>query len=613
MTHQPTITDEIKKCIKDSIQAQFEIAYEESLKLDAPPNKKMGDFAFACFPLAKVLRQAPVQIAQQLAAGIAPTGIIEEVQPTGPYLNFFVNYEKLSKIVCTQIFDKSKIYGHQEQASGERVLVEYSAPNTNKPQHLGHIRNNLLGMAVTNLLKANGHEAIPVNLVNDRGVHICKSMVAYQAFGEGKTPASEGVKGDHFVGDYYVRYDKEEKKEWKEWIQARSIDLDQLEPLERRKVDGEFLKESAWYQKAQQMLRKWEAAEPEIRTLWEKMNGWVYEGFDRTYSRLGCRFEKVYHESETYELGKALVKQGLEQGCFYQKEDGSVWVDLSEEGLDQKLLLRRDGTSVYITQDIGTTKLKFDDFKMQRAIWVVADEQNYHFQVLFHVLKKLGFTWAEGCFHLSYGMIDLPEGKMKSREGTVVDADHLMAALFEMEKAEIQAREIPMSEADFERTAEILAQGALKFFILKFSPQSRMTFNPKESISPLGFTGPYIQYAFVRVRSLFRKASEYDFESLSIEDCDWSVLGNDAEKAIIRKLYDFPQEIQIAARTYNPARLCIYIFELAKNLNSFYHDHSILKAETPALVQARLVLSKAVAIVLQQGLGLLGIDVPERM
>ncbi len=612
MTNNP-ILNAIETAIRAAIKTNYQLDYTESIRLDAPPDEKLGDFAFGTFPLAKLLRQAPPVIAQKLAQGIQPELLIEKVEAQGPYLNFFVNYTELARILCTQINHQPETFGQSSPANPSRILIEYSAPNTNKPQHLGHVRNNVLGMAISNLSATQGAQVFKVNLVNDRGVHICKSMLAYQMFGDGKTPESEGIKGDHFVGDFYVRYEKEQKKEWYQWLTARGIDWSQADSQTQRNLEVEFLNQSSLYQKVQQMLQQWEAGEPEIRALWEKMNGWVYAGFDQTYRRLGCHFDKVYRESETYELGKALVQLGLSRGVFYQKDDRSIWVDLTAEGLDEKLLQRRDGTSVYITQDLGTTRLKYDDFQPQRLIWVVADEQIYHFQVLFAALKKLGYEWAAGCYHLAYGMIDLPEGKMKSREGTVVDADDLMNELFEIEQQEIRERNLEMSAADIARTAEILAQGALKFFILKYTPQTRMVFNPKESISPLGFTGPYIQYAYVRVRSIFRKSPEFDFDALAVDQCDFAQLTTPAEHAIIRKLHDFPQTLQIAASTLNPATLCTYLFDLSKALNTFYHDHSVLRAETPALVQARLVLSKAVALVLKRGLAILGIDVPERM
>jgi arginyl-tRNA synthetase len=613
MMESMSVTQKIENVIRIAIQLLFNADYQEPIKLDAPPDEKMGDFAFACFPLAKVLRLAPPVIAQKLKAGIIAADIIETVMATGPYLNFFVNYAKLAEILCHQIITSPEPFGNQEFGKDEKILIEYSAPNTNKPQHLGHVRNNLLGVALGNLLKAVGYHVNLVNLVNDRGVHICKSMLAYQKFGNDTTPESEGVKGDHFVGHFYVLYDKAQRKEWDEWIQQKNIVPDQLDPQEKRKIETQFLQESHWYQQVQTMLQKWEAGDPETTALWQKMNNWVYQGFDQTYQRLGCHFDKVYKESQTYMFGKSLVDAGLKKGIFYQKDDNSIWVDLTDTGLEQKLLIRRDGTSVYITQDLGTSKLKYDDFQMDRAIWIVGDEQIYHFQVLFAILKKLGFDWADNCYHLAYGMIDLPEGKMKSREGTVVEADDLMSELFEMECAEIRERNIDIPPEDFNQTAEILALGALKFFILKFTPATRMTFNPKESISPLGFTGPYIQYAYVRVKSIFRNSERYDFDKLTTEQIDFSILKNSEEKAIIRKLNDFPQELLLAAQAYNPARLCTYLFELAKTLNTFYHDHSVLKAETESLVQARLVLSKATALVLKRGLQILGIAVPERM
>ncbi|MBU0754894.1 MAG: arginine--tRNA ligase [Planctomycetes bacterium] len=410
-----------------------------------------------------------------------------------------------------------------------------------------------------------------------------------------------------------MRYSEEEAREKEAWQQKQERTF-----KDEKESEEAFLKESAWYGDAQEMLRQWEAGDPATRELWEKMNAWVYEGFEVTYKRLGCRFEKVYYESETYQQGKALVQEGLDKGIFFRKDDGSVWIDLTAEKLDQKLVLRKDGTSVYITQDLGTTKGKFDDFGMDRAVWVVADEQIYHFKVLFAVLGKLGFEWAGGCRHLAYGMVDLPEGKMKSRTGTVVDADDLMNELFNMEMEEIRSREIPIAEEDLAPTAEILAQGALKFFILKFLPKTKMTFNPKESISPEGFTGPYVQYAYVRIQSIFRKAG-----------IDAGLIGNDRliennreilgllthpeEVAVIRKLHDFPGEVHVSADTYNPARLCTYLFELAQEYNRFYHNLPVLAAEEENLKAARLMLSHATAIVLKNGLALLGIDVPERM
>lgn len=605
MVESISIAGRIERLLKNAIKEEFDTEIQEPLKMQAPPDPTLGDYAFACFPLAKALRMAPPAIAAKLVPHLESSEIIASVQAAGPYLNLTVDKPFMAFTTLEAILDDAERFGRSDAGKNARLLIEYSAPNTNKPQHLGHIRNNVLGISLTRMLGAVGYDVIPVNLINDRGVHICKSMLAYQKFGEGATPADAGRKGDHFVGDYYVRYAEEESKEKQAWL-ADHPDLSDEEAGEA------FLRESELNREAQEMLRKWEAEDPDVRALWEKMNAWVYEGFDATYDRLGCRFEKIYHESGTYKLGKELVEEGLNKGVFFKKDDGSVWIDLADQKLDQKLVLRGDGTSVYITQDLGTTKLKFDDFSMERAIWIVADEQIYHFQVLFAVMKKLGFAWADGCYHLAYGMVDLPEGKMKSRTGTVVDADDLMDELMKMEIQEIRDGEIPIAEEDIEPTAEIIAQGALKFFILKFLPKTRMTFDPKESISPLGFTGPYVQYAYVRIQGIFRKAGDRPGQ----EDRNRELLGlltHAEEVAVIRKLQDFPDEVRISAESYNPSRLCTYLFELAKEYNRFFHELPVLKAETEQLRAARLLLSEATAAVLKNGLDLLGIEVPDRM
>lgn len=584
----------IEKALHQAIEKEFETRVEAPLKLQTPPDPNLGDFAFPCFPLAKALRMGPPVIAARLKPHLEQGELFEKVEAAGPYLNLTVDKPYFARTVVNAVLDDPERFGRSEIGQGVKVLIEYSAPNTNKPLHLGHVRNNALGISLTHMLGAVGYEVTPVNLVNDRGVHICKSMLAYDRFGEGKNPQSEGRKGDHFVGDWYVRYDQEERAEF------------EASGMEDKDA---FIAQSKLYGEVQEMLVKWEQGDPEIRALWEKMNAWVYAGFDETYKRMGCRFDRFYYESETYRLGKELVQQGLDKGVFFKKDDGSVWVDLTDMKLDEKLLLRADGTSVYITQDLGTTKLKFDDFKMDRAVWIVGDEQIYHFNVLFAALKKLGFDWADGCFHLPYGMVDLPEGKMKSREGTVVDADDLMDELFEMEKEEIKSRDLPIEGADLDRTAEILAQGALKFFILKFLPRTRMTFNPKESISPEGFTGPYVQYAYVRIQSIFRKAGGEP--ALDVETA--GRLTRPEEIAVIRRLHDFPGEVRIAAEGYNPSRLCTYLFELAREYNRFYHNLPVLAADEEGDRNARLLLSRATAHVLRQGLSLLGIEVPERM
>jgi len=599
--------------IEQALKVTFNTELPEELRLDTPPNEDLGDFALGCFPLSRILKNSPQHIAELLAEKIPEDDTIEKIVATGPYLNITVRKEILFQLTISEILSSPDTFGNSDYGSGERVLIEYSAPNTNKPQHLGHARNNLLGMALSNMLEAIGHTVIRVNLVNDRGVHICKSMLAYQKFGKNKTPETEGIKGDNFVGHYYVLYEKEQQREWQDWLAGKGIDVNTLDDGQLRTLEGDFLGESKWYAQVKELLKKWEDDDPDVVELWRKMNNWVYQGFEVTYKRLGCKFDKTYYESQTYKLGKDLIDEGLKKKLFYKKEDGSVWIDLSKEKLGEKLLLRSDGTSVYMTQDLGTTKMKFNDFNMNHAVWIVGDEQIYHFQVLFKIMKKLGFQWADGCYHLAYGMIDLPSGKMKSREGTVVDADDLMNQLFEMEKKEIKKRQLGIPEDELEKTAEILAIGALKFFVLKFGPQTRMLFNPAESISFYGFTGPYLQYAYVRIRSIFRKTEATDYQGISAQHCDFKLLQQPEEIALVRRLHDFPKEIKASASAYNPSRLAGYLYELAKEFSKFYHEHSVLHAKSPALIQGRLCLAEATGIVLKRGLQLLGIDVPERM
>ena len=608
MTEIRSIGDKVVDLVREALAAEFDTPVDAPIKLDQPPKPEQGDFALACFPFAKALKSAPPKIAQALAPRLEADDLVEKAQAAGPYLNLFIHKPALARFTLGRLFADPDGYHRWDLGADEKVLVEYSAPNTNKPQHLGHVRNNVLGISLTRILAAVGHEVVPVNLVNDRGVHICKSMLAYERFGEGATPASTGRKGDHLVGDFYVRYAQAESNERKAWREARGEDL----PEDPKAAEAAYLAESKLNAEIQEMLRRWEAGDEAVRTLWSTMNGWVFDGFRETYDRLGCRFEKVYLESDTYTLGKALVEEGLEKGVFFKKDDGSVWIDLTDRKLDEKLVLRNDGTSVYITQDLGTSKLKYDDFGFHRAVWIVGDEQIYHFQVLFAILEALGFSWAKGCHHLAYGMVDLPEGKMKSRTGTVVDADDLMDELKAMEIAEIESRDLGLTGEDLDRTAEILAQGALKFFILKFAPKTRMTFDPKESISPEGFTGPYVQYACVRIRSIFRKAG-LDPARPAAGDDDLSLLALPEEVAVIRRIHDFPGEVRSAAEQMNPARLASYLFELARDYSRFYHNLPVLKAEEEGLKRARLALCQAVGIVLEKGLSLLGIETPEMM
>jgi len=478
-------------------------------------------------------------------------------------------------------------------------MIEYSSPNTNKPLHLGHIRNNLLGYSVATILKANGHNVIKVNLVNDRGIHICKSMLAWQLYGGGETPESSGMKGDHLVGKYYVEFDKHYKQQVKELIAEKGLS------------EEEAKKQAPIMLQAQEMLRKWEAKDPEIYALWKKMNGWVYEGFDVTYKALGVDFDKVYYESQTYLLGKSLVEDGLQKGVFFRKEDNSVWIDLEADGLDQKLLLRGDGTSVYMTQDLGTALSRFEENKLDDMIYVVGNEQNYHFQVLKLVLKKLGYEWSDNIFHLSYGMVELPEGKMKSREGTVVDADDLIADM--VGTAREMSAELGkldgVSDEEAAAISEMVGLGALKYFILKVDPKKTMLFDPRESIDFNGNTGPFIQYTHARISSILRKAEEADIDSSMYGSA--SLLAEEVE--LIKSLTEYPATVRSAGEQFAPSIIAAYAYDLAKQFNGYYHDHSILKEENVAVRALRLKLAEQVARVIRSAMSLLGINVPERM
>jgi arginyl-tRNA synthetase len=496
----------------------------------------------------------------------------------------------LNEVVTRQDFG-------QFPRNGRRLMVEYSSPNTNKPLHLGHIRNNLLGYSVAEILKAYGYDVIKANLVNDRGIHICKSMLAWQKFGNGETPESSGLKGDHLVGKYYVIFDKEYKKE-----------IDTLK--EGGQTEEEAKKNAPLIKEAQTLLQKWEAGDDEVISLWKTMNGWVYEGFAHTYKQLGVDFDKYYYESDTYLLGKDIIQEGLNKGVFFKKEDNSVWIDLTDEGLDQKLVLRGDGTSVYITQDLGTAQLKYDEFGMDESIYVVGNEQDYHFKVLFLILKKLGKSWAEGMFHLSYGMVDLPSGKMKSREGTVVDADDLMAEM--IQTAKTRTEELGKTE-DFseEEKAELygtIGMGALKYFLLKVDPKKRLLFDPNESVDFQGNTGPFIQYTHARIQSVLRKAG---FDSASAVVVPATI--SPYERDLIQVLANFPEVIAASAQEFSPAQLANYAYEVAKLYNKFYHEESILKAEQADVKAFRLHLSASAAKIIAESMRLLGIEVPERM
>jgi arginyl-tRNA synthetase len=584
-----SIKTEILTAVKAACQEQFG-QQPDALKLGYPPQVELGDFTVECFPLAKQFRQNPAQIAQAIAAEIKPSGSIQSVRAVGPYLNVKIYNDALVGGVCNEIVRQGECLGNTNTGQGQRVMVEYLSPNTNKPLHLGHIRNGVLGMGVSKLLQATGHEVIKANLVNDRGVHICKSMLAWQKWGDGGTPETTGTKGDHFVGNWYVRYAQEEKKQ---------PDLDQ---------------------ETQAMLLKWESGDSETLKLWEMMNGWVYNGFAETYQKLGLEFDAFYYESQTYNLGKDLIQTGLDKGAFIVAEDGAVIAKLpvdefgTQRDGSQKVetLLRNDGTSVYVTQDLGTAKMKFDEHQLDRSIYVVGSEQNYHFQCLFKLLDMLDFKWAPECYHLSYGMVNLPEGKMKSREGTVIDADDLIEEMLQLAADEIRGRdsESELSDEEVQKRAFAIGMAAIKFYLLRVRPELTINFDPKESISFDGFTGPYCQYAYARCASILRRAETEDLTSI---EPDFSLLGNEEELQLIRTLIQFPEIVEEAARDLSPARICNHLFIVAQTVNQFYHKHPVLAAESPALIKARLALINASAAVIQKALALLGIETLEEM
>lgn len=592
MTIENTIVQQIQRAV--AVLYQTEIA-SDSIVIQETRKEFEGQVTAVTFPFTRFSKKTPEQTGTELGEYLkANVKEVENFNVIKGFLNLSIADFYWVDELLTTIHSSS--FG-QFPPNGQKVMVEYSSPNTNKPLHLGHVRNNLLGYSVAEILSANGYEVTKVNLVNDRGIHICKSMLAWQLFGNGETPESSQLKGDHLVGKYYVIFDKEYKKQ----IEAL-IDIGHTE--DEAKKNAPIIKE------AQEMLLKWEAGDKEVIKLWSMMNGWVYSGFEVTYKMLGVDFKKYYYESDTYLLGKDTIQEGLEKGVFFKKDDGSVWIDLSEDGLDQKLVLRADGTSVYITQDLGTAQLKYDDFKMDKSIYVVGNEQDYHFKVLFLILQKLGKTWAQGLFHLSYGMVDLPSGKMKSREGTVVDADELMEDMIitARERTEDLGKVEGFTEKEKKDLYNMIGLGALKFFLLKVEPKKRLLFDPNESIDFQGHTGPFIQYTHARIRSVMAKA-EYK-NKISV---NYSTILTALEKDLIVNLAKYPDVIAASAKEYSPAHIANYVFELAKLFNKFYHEESILKAEDPDVRNFRLDLAAATASTINKGMKLLGIQVPDRM
>ena len=588
----------IEVFISDVVKRATEELYGVSDNIQIQKTRKEfeGDYTVVVFPLLRASKKSPEATATELGEKIvATTPEIKSFNVIKGFLNLSIDTSfwaaRFKEIIETENYGMAP-------ASGRTIMIEYSSPNTNKPLHLGHIRNNLLGYSVATILKANGHNVIKVNLVNDRGIHICKSMLAWQLYGNGETPASSGMKGDHLVGKYYVEFDKHYKAQIKEL-------------MAEGKSEEEAKKQAPIMLQAQEMLRKWEAKDPEIYSLWETMNGWVYEGFDVTYKAMGVDFDKVYYESQTYLLGKSLVEDGLNKGVFFRKEDNSVWIDLEADGLDQKLLLRGDGTSVYMTQDLGTALSRFEENKLDDMIYVVGNEQNYHFQVLKLVLKKLGYEWSDNIFHLSYGMVELPEGKMKSREGTVVDADDLIADMIgtAREMSDELGKLEGASEEEAHAISEMVGLGALKYFILKVDPKKTMLFDPRESIDFNGNTGPFIQYTHARIRSILRKAEEAGINTDNYMSA--SLLAEEVE--LIKALADYPAVVRTAGEQFAPSVIAAYAYDLAKQFNGYYHDHSILKEENEAVRSLRLTLAREVARTLRSAMSLLGINVPERM
>ena len=591
----------ISRAAAEAVKALYGMeASDKMVQLQKTRNEFEGNLTLVVFPFVKAAKKSPEQTAQEIGEYLQQHCVaVEKFNVVKGFLNLSVGDGAWLQLL--EAIDRDEHFGtKQATEDSPLVMIEYSSPNTNKPLHLGHVRNNLLGWSLAQIMEANGNKVVKTNIVNDRGIHICKSMLAWLKWGNGETPESSGKKGDHLIGDYYVAFDKHYRDEIKDLV-AQGMDE------EKAKQEAPLIKE------AHEMLVKWEQNDPEVRALWEKMNNWVYAGFDETYKKMGVSFDKIYYESQTYLKGKAKVEEGLAKGLFERHEDNSVWADLTNEGLDQKLLLRSDGTSVYMTQDIGTAEMRFQDYPIDKMIYVVGNEQNYHFQVLSILLDRLGFKWGKELTHFSYGMVELPNGKMKSREGTVVDADDLMDEM--VATAQETSQELGkldgLTTEEAAEIARIVGMGALKYFILKVDARKNMTFNPQESIDFNGNTGPFIQYTYARIRSVLRKAEEAGLQIPA--DLKMDIQLNEKEESLIQHLADFPAIIAEAAKGYSPSDIANYTYDLVKEFNQFYHDLSILREENEQLKLFRLALSANVAKVIRLALSLLGIEVPERM
>lgn len=590
-----TVESIIAKAVAEAISRLYGVETDPASVVPQATRKEFeGNLTIVVFPYLKASRKSPEATATEIGEWlVANEPAVEKFNVVKGFLNISINPAFWAKVLH-EIAEDPDFGITRADDNSDLVMVEYSSPNTNKPLHLGHVRNNLLGYSLSRILEANGHKVVKTNIVNDRGIHICKSMLAWKKWGDGATPESTGKKGDHLIGDFYVEFDKHFKQEVKD-LTGKGLS----------KEDAEA--QSPLMLEAREMLRKWEAGDEEVRSLWKTMNNWVYEGFDETYRRLGVDFDKIYYESDTYLEGKDLVLGGIEKGIMYRKEDGSVWADLTGDGLDHKLLLRADGTSVYMTQDIGTAKLRYQDFPIDKMIYVVGNEQNYHFQVLSLLLDKLGFKWGKDLTHFSYGMVELPEGKMKSREGTVVDADDLIQQMIDSARETSADRFTDMPAEEAAEVARMVGLGALKYFLLKVDPKKNMLFNPKESIDFNGNTGPFLQYTYARIQSVIRRAGGVDLNAPT------SSTPNEKESTLIQKVADFPSVVKEAGKSYSPALIANYCYDLAKEYNQFYHDYSILKEEDNDKRMLRLLLSAVVARTLKTGVSLLGMEMPERM
>ena len=567
-----------------------------------------GNLTVVVFPFLKMSRKKPDLTAQEIGQWLVENcGVVDRFNAVGGFLNLVLSQTSWADMLLR--IDADEHFGERQATDASPlVMVEYSSPNTNKPLHLGHVRNNLLGWSLAQILQANGNRVVKTNIVNDRGIHICKSMLAWLKYGNGETPESSGKKGDHLIGDYYVAFDKHYREEVKE-LKARFV----AEGMDDEKAEEKAKAEAPLIQEAHAMLVKWEQGDPEVRALWEKMNSWVYAGFDETYQKLGVGFDKIYYESQTYLKGKAKVLEGLEKGVFERHDDNSVWADLTDEGLDKKILLRSDGTSVYITQDIGTAQMRFTDYPIDKMIYVVGNEQNYHFQVLSILLDRLGFKWGRDLVHFSYGMVELPNGKMKSREGTVVDADDLIELMINDARrtADEAGKNADLTEEERQEIARIVGLGALKYFILKVDARKNMLFNPEESIDFNGNTGPFIQYTHARIKSIMRKAAEQGIQKFN--GAAAAIKLNEKEVTLIQKINDYAAVVEQAGKDYSPSGIANYCYELTKEFNQWYHDYSVLNADDELTKQTRLLIAKNVAKIIKNGMRLLGIEVPERM